>query len=259
MIRSRFSRLFSFLAVLVCAMLIGCDRGVGPANAEEPEKAKKEQRLPKSEKPAEVEKPKMKAYAQAEASKVGVLPQGVGLAVGESAPDVQLLDSEGHHLKLGLLTAAGNTLLVFYRGGWCPYCNFQIHELVQAIPEFKKRGVMPVAVSVDKIQESAKTKAAHAIPFPVLTDPDLKLHSAFGVGFEIDEATVARLKKMGLDLEAASGRKHHTIAVPSMFLIDTSGTIRWAHAELDYKTRPTTAQVLAAIDEVGLEKKAPPQ
>ena len=33
-----------------------------------------------------------------------------------------------------------------------------------------------------------------------------------------------------------------------MFLIDRDGVVRWAHAELDYRTRPTVEQVLAAID-----------
>ena len=38
------------------------------------------------------------------------------------------------------------------------------------------------------------------------------------------------------------------IAVPSLFLIDKTGTVRWAHSDPDYKVRPSVAQILAAID-----------
>lgn len=65
---------------------------------------------------------------------------------------------------------------------------------------------------------------------------------------EVDEAEFARLKGFGIDLERASGRSHHAIAVPSLFVIDGKGVVRWAHANLDYKVRPSTVQILAAID-----------
>ncbi len=54
--------------------------------------------------------------------------------------------------------------------------------------------------------------------------------------------------KYGVDLEAASGRTHHVIAIPALFLIDRSGIVRWAHSDPSFKVRPTTAQILAAID-----------
>lgn len=51
-----------------------------------------------------------------------------------------------------------------------------------------------------------------------------------------------------MDLEQSSGRTHHTIAVPSIFIVDQAGIVRWAHAALDYKVRPSNEQILAAID-----------
>lgn len=160
-------------------------------------------------------------------------------------------------MRLRELVTTGPVLLVFYRGGWCPYCNSQIHELTAAYPEYKKRGVTPVAISVDRVEESAKTQATYTIPFPVLSDSDLAAHRAYRVLHEVDEAEFARLKGFGIDLERASGRSHHAIAVPSLFVIDGKGVVRWAHANLDYKVRPSTVQILAAIDglNLGLERR----
>jgi peroxiredoxin len=142
--------------------------------------------------------------------------------------------------------------LIFYRGGWCPFCNFQIRELTHAYGELRKRGVMPVAVSVDRTDEATRTSATYEIPFRVLSDPDLQAHEAFKVVHHADDAEVARLKGFGMDIEQYSGRDHHAIAIPSMFVIDKSGMVRWAHAARDYKTRPSPEQLFAALDGLAL-------
>lgn len=115
-------------------------------------------------------------------------------------------------------------------------------------PIFRPGASPPVLVSVDRVDEAAKTQASWEIPFPVLSDPTLNAHNAWNVNFVVDEETIKKYARFGIDLEESSGQTHHTIAVPSMFLVDRDGVVRWAHAELDYRTRPTVEQVLVAID-----------
>lgn len=189
-----------------------------------------------------------KEYAATATERLGTLPEGVGVATGQPAPNFTAESSGGQRVSLTDLTAKGPVLLVFYRGGWCPFCSFQIHELVTAYPEFRRRGVTPVAISVDKVEEAAKAGARYEIPFPVLSDPDLAAHQAFRVVHRADDAEVERLRGFGTDVEKASGRIHHDFAIPSLFLIDRAGRVRWAHADPDYKTRPRVAHILAAID-----------
>jgi peroxiredoxin len=176
----------------------------------------------------------------------------MGVAVGGLAPAATLRGIDGHQVALADLVKRGSVLVVFYRGGWCPYCNFEIHELAAAFPEYQRRGVTPVAISVDRIEEAAKTQKTYEIPFPVLSDPDLAAHRAFRVVHEAGAAEVGALKTFGIDIESASGRDHHAFAIPAIFLVDPTGTVRWAHADPDYKVRPHTPQVLAAIDTLGL-------
>jgi peroxiredoxin len=126
--------------------------------------------------------------------------------------------------------------------------------LTAAYPKFQERGILPVAISVDRIEEAAKTQATYTIPFPVLSDPDLAAHSAFRVIHQADESEVARLKGFGIDLENSSGRTHHMIAIPSLFIIDRDGIARWAHADADYKVRPSTDQILQVLDGLGIKK-----
>lgn len=194
----------------------------------------------------------MKEFNATPADALGKLPPEIGIPLGQPAPNVALHDAIGRVVQLGDLIKKGPILIVFYRGGWCPYCNFQIHEFAQAYPEYLKRGVTLVAISVDKEDEAAKTEAAYTIPFPVLSDPELLAHSAFRVVHRADEAEAAKLKGYGIDLEKSSGKTHHAFAIPALFLVDKTGVVRWAHAELDYKVRPRTRQILAAIDAAGL-------
>jgi peroxiredoxin len=186
---------------------------------------------------------------------LGSLPKGVGLAVGKKALDAEVENYEGKKVKLFDILGKEPVLLVFYRGGWCPYCNYQVHEFAKAYPEYKKRGVMPVVISVDRPEESSKTQAQYKIPFPVLSDPDLKAHKAYQVLQVVDEKTREKYTKFGIDLEKASGKNHHTIAVPSIFLISKDRKVLWAHADREYKTRPHTEQLMKVLDKNGFKAK----
>jgi peroxiredoxin len=163
-------------------------------------------------------------------------------------------DVTGKETTLAGVFAQRPVVLVFYRGGWCPYCNFQLHELATKGEELRKRGVVVVAISVDKPQYGAKTAQEHAAAFEVLSDPDLVAHKAFRVVNHIGGATAFALARMGEDLETRSGRDHHDVAVPAIFLIDRAGIIRWAHTDPDYKRRPSATAVLEAIDASDLAK-----
>lgn len=188
--------------------------------------------------------PELKAT---EMSQLGTLD--AGLAVGQKPAGFTVNSHLGESVSLdSLLQDKGPLLVVFYRGGWCPYCNVQIRQLAEAWPEFKKRGITPVLVSADKPDASAMAQATYKIPFPVLSDPDLKAHAAFDVIIEVDDATVDKYRDYGIVLEDWSGRDHHKIAAPGIFLLDSSGQVQWAHVSKDYRTRPSVQQLLAMLD-----------
>ncbi|WP_299591436.1 peroxiredoxin-like family protein [uncultured Microbulbifer sp.] len=172
-----------------------------------------------------------------------------GLKAGEKPADFSVLTHKGKEKSLeSLLKENAPILVVFYRGGWCPYCNVQIRQLAEAWPEFEKRGVTPVLISADKPDAGAMAKATYEIPFPVLSDPDLKAHEAFDVVVQIDDATAEKYKTYGIVLEDWSGKDHHKIAAPGIFLVDADGTVEWAHVSKDYKTRPSVDQLLGMLD-----------
>jgi len=203
---------------------------------------------PSQEHAAAISSAAPKEYATT--SRIGSLAPNTGIPVGSKAPDVRARDLDGADVTLSALWSKGMILLAFYRGGWCPYCNFEIHALSASFPEYQKRGVTPVAVSVDRPDVEAKTKATYAIPFPVLSDTEANVIDAFHVAKTVSAEEFAKMKSNGIDLESQSGSARHVIAIPALFLIDQQGVVRWAHSDPDFKARPSTAQILAAIDAV---------
>ena len=50
----------------------------------------------------------------------------------------------------------------------------------------------------------------------------------------------------GIDLEKASGQDHLQLPVPSVFLVEPGGLIRWVYSNPDYEVRPENAALLEA-------------
>jgi len=181
-------------------------------------------------------------------AELGQAEAGLGLAVGTQISGFTVKTYEGKPITFKELLKQAPLLIVFYRGGWCPYCNFQVREMVQAYPQFKQAGVVPVLLSVDEVHGAVLLEKTYNIPFPVLSDPDLIAHKIFQVVLTVDEATVKRYRnEFDIDLEVWSERQHHQIGIPGFFLIDKAGIVQWRHVNRDYKVRPSAEQLLSVI------------
>jgi peroxiredoxin len=145
------------------------------------------------------------------------------------------------------------TVVLFYRGGWCPYCNAQLSDLHLVEPKLRKSGFEIVFLSTDRPELLyASLKATH-IHYTLLSDSHLEAARAFHIAYHVDDATLAKMREYGVDLEATTGTKQHELPVPSVFIIDTSGIIRFVYSNPDYKIRLgadalwAAAQPLAAV------------
>lgn len=182
--------------------------------------------------------------------RLGKHDQSIGIKKGTKVPAFTLQSVQGDATELSTLLQQGPLMVVFYRGGWCPYCNLQIRDLTKQWSEFQQRGVTPVLISADSVDAAALASNTYRIPFPVMSDSNLSAHEAFDVVLTVDDATYTLYQSYGIELEQWSGKDHHKIAVASVFLVDKQGVVQWAHTSTDYKARPTTSQLLTVIDAV---------
>jgi peroxiredoxin len=107
-----------------------------------------------------------------------------------------------------------------------------------------------VGISVDSPKGVKTVAEVQKVPFPMLSDQDLVGHNIFYVLQPVENETFEKYEGWGFNLEGWSGRDHHTVAVPAVFLVDKDLTVLWAHGSRDHRTRPSAQQVLAEIRKV---------
>lgn len=163
---------------------------------------------------------------------------------GSTAPSAMMRTPDDQPVSMRDVYRLKPTVLVFYRGGWCPYCTKHLQELGQVEQQLRQMGFQIVAVSPDRPAAMRETTGDTPLNYTLLSDADAELAQAFGLAFRVDSDTVARYREYGIDLEAASGHDHHILPVPAVYLVDRSGTIRYAHWDADYKQRPRGDEII---------------
>src|SRR5260370_32167986 len=107
------------------------------------------------------------------------------VSAGEEAPDFTLEDLQGHQVTLSATRGKMPTVLVFYRGYWCPFCGHQISELRSLLKIDEQ--VRVLAVSVDdhektkQLVEKIAADGKGSVNYTMLSDPGHKIIDAYGL------------------------------------------------------------------------------
>jgi peroxiredoxin len=87
------------------------------------------------------------------------------------------------------------------------------------------RGIRPVAISVDPPETSRELVRKAGYTFPLLSDPKAEMIRRYDL------------------VHAGAGMNGEDIARPAEFLIDKTGTVRWANVTENYWVRATPEQI----------------
>ena len=169
------------------------------------------------------------------------------LKVGDAIPDVKLRTEDNKEVSLRTLASEKPTVLIFYRGGWCPFCTRHLQSLVGIEKELQAAGAQLLAISMDTPGKLKATPGRDKLGYRLLSDSDANAANAFGIAFKLDEALVKKYKESyKIDLEAAAGNDRHILPHPTVFVADTTGKIRFAYSNPDYKVRLEPTKILEA-------------
>ncbi|MBX9579037.1 MAG: AhpC/TSA family protein [Gemmataceae bacterium] len=166
---------------------------------------------------------------------------------GDRVPDFELPAAAGGSVRLSDRLAAGPVVLVFYRGGWCPYCNLHLNMLQRLLSEFRAAGATLVAVSPQDPDHSLTTAETNGLGFEVLSDPANQVARALGLVFPFSDELRTTYLGNGVDLPAFSGSARWELPMPGTFVIAPDGMVAAAWVDEDYRTRAEPAAVLAAV------------
>lgn len=156
---------------------------------------------------------------------------------GTTIPNATVKTVDGKSVNIKDLISKKPTVLIFYRGGWCPYCNAHLAELQKAEQRLVDIGYQILAVSPDRPKKLKESINKHDLEYTLLSDSPMNLSKAFGLAYKVDEKTVTRYKENGMDLEESSGYDHHLLPVPAVYLVNPDGLITFQYVNPDYKTR----------------------
>lgn len=188
-------------------------------------------------------------YPNPQKSVAGSAAEISPVLTGTQIPNATLQTVNGKRVQLQNLISQKPTVLIFYRGGWCPYCNAHLAELQEIEQQLVHLGYQTLAISPDKPELLKKSISKHNLDYTLLSDSPMDASKAFGLAYKVGKETVKRYKKNGMDLEANSGYDHHLLPVPAVFLVNPDGLITFQYVNPDYKTRINSKVLLTAAEE----------
>ncbi len=139
------------------------------------------------------------------------------LVPGDTAPTFTLPDADGKEVSLS--DYRGRKVIVyFYPAASTPGCTKQACDFRDNLAELESAGIDVVGISPDKPAKLAKFRDAEALTFPLLSDPDRAVLTAWGA---FGEKTMYGKSVTGV--------------IRSTFLVDEQGRIEVAQ----YNVRAT--------------------
>jgi peroxiredoxin Q/BCP len=139
------------------------------------------------------------------------------LVPGEVAPDFTLADADGKPVSLASFRGQ-RVIVYFYPAAMTPGCTKQACDFRDSLSELNGAGLDVIGISPDKPAKLAKFRDDQKLTFPVLSDPDRKVLTAWGV---YGEKTMYGKTVQGV--------------IRSTFVVDENGAI----AEAQYNVRAT--------------------
>ena len=171
---------------------------------------------------------------------------------GLTIPAVNLTTADNQTIALKQLVQQKPSVLVFYRGGWCPYCNAQLAALRDITPQLTKLGYQLIAItpdSVASIRKSLNDTGGQKLNYTLLSDANFAASSAFGLAYYLDDKTAAAYKgKLGSLITTEAGTEKVVLPVPAVYIVNTQGEALFNYVHINYKTRLESELLLKAAE-----------
>lgn len=159
---------------------------------------------------------------------VKVAPSTVRLAVGDTAPMFNLASADGRGVALSDLLER-KVIVYFYPAALTPGCTKEACDFRDATSKLNKAGYAVVGISPDGVDKLNHFATQEKLKFPLLSDPDLKVHVQYGTWAE----------------KSMYGRTSVGV-VRSTFVIGTDGRIE--HVMYGHKASGHVDRLLRVLD-----------
>jgi len=134
----------------------------------------------------------------------------MNIRLGQIAPDFEQETTHGR-IKFHDWLGSSWGVLFSHPKNFTPVCTTELGEVAKLAPEWEKRNVKPIGLSVDPVEAhhrwdvDIKETQGHALNFPMIADPDAKVSTLY---------------------DMIHPESDPTVTVRSVFVIDPSKKIR---------------------------------
>lgn len=169
----------------------------------------------------------------------------------EKVPGAQVYKTDGTQLNLQEYIGEKPAVLVFYRGGWCPYCMRHLSALHESKQTIDSLGFELIAITPDDFSRlDTSLVRSGAEDYLLLSDKDISAIDAFGIGWKVNDELYTKYKdKYGMDLEWWNGTENHVLPVPAVFILK-DGEIQFQHVDPNYSKRLSPELLIAYLKEL---------
>ena len=164
------------------------------------------------------------------------------ILIGETLPNARLENLEGKYVQLKALLEEKPTVLVFYRGGWCPYCNVQLSGLVEIEKDIIELGYQILAISPDDYKNLESTIEMNNTKYVLLSDPNGEFIQEIGIAFKTSSSLKEYITGKGQKGETSS-----VMPVPNLMIVDKKGVIKFEYINPNYKERISAEMLLSVL------------
>ena len=179
-----------------------------------------------------------------ELSDSGILDNATN--VGEYAPEFDLPNAIGEQISLYDSLQKGPVVLVWYRGGWCPYCNLQLQHIQSKLSEIHAAGGQVIAISPELPDMTMTTKERHMLEFQVLSDIDNKVADKYKLAYTVPNYVVDHYD-LSVKLNDHNGNESNRLPLAVTYVINTDGKVEYAFLDADYKNRATPEEIISVL------------
>ena len=166
------------------------------------------------------------------------------------APGFELPDQHGRAVRLADRVAQGPIVLLFFRGGWCPFCTLTLRAYQAALPAIHAAGADLLAITPMPPNRCSAEAERDLLAFSVLSDAGNVVSERYGVAYDLAPALRGLYTRLGHDLPTINRTGDWRVPLPATFIVGSDGCIVHSDVQPVAHRRMDPADVVRVLDKL---------
>ena len=173
--------------------------------------------------------------------------------MGDLAPDFALPNQHGRLMRLSEQLRYGPVVVMFVRGGWCPFCTITLRAYQAALPAIHEAGGSLFALTPQPPDRCSTMAERDLLAFSTLSDAGNAVADRYAVVYEVPEVVRPLYLRLGHDLPRINKTGNWRVPLPATFLVGMDGRVALADAQPSLEERLEPAKLLATLQRLSVD------